>query len=169
MFDYRSTVASALAYLSQRAGLLPLSGSPPSSTSDEVEILPYVQSTCNRKAPFIIALVSNYDIQGVKRLGSIKSKIYALGRLLFREGLLDVGDAEPAWSKSAIESPMWYLDYDQWQWTPVPKEGLGPSKNPPSASVDVRLKVKVPLKSKASNSALGPINRKLDALKSKSN
>lgn len=169
VFDYRSTVASALAYLAQRAGLLPLSGSSPSSTGDEVEILPYVQPTCNRNAPTIIALVSNYDIQGVKRLGSIKSKIYALGRLLFREGLLDVRDADPSWSKSAIESPMWYLDYDRWQWVPVPKDGLGSSKNPLSASIDVRLKVKVPLKSKASNSALGPTNRTLEALKSKSN
>ena len=173
VFDYRSTVASALAYLAQRAGLLPLSDpysrSSPSSTDDEVEILPYVQSTCNHKAPLIIALVSNYDIQGVKRLGSIKSKIYAFGRLLFREGLLDVHDTDPGWSKSCIESPMWYLDYNHWQWVPVPKEGLGSSKNPPSASIDVRLKVKVPLKSKTSNSALGPANRKLDALKSTSN
>jgi hypothetical protein len=118
--------------------------------------------------------VSNYDIQGVKRLGFIKNKIYAFGRLLFREGLLDVDGASPAdapWSQSSsasAESPKWYLDYKEWQWVPVPKEGLGSPKTSPPAPTDVRLKVKVPLKSKASSSALGPTSRTLETSKSKS-
>jgi len=181
VFDYRSTVASALTYLAQRSGLSsftdPHSSSPTSSDEagdNEFEIVPYVQSTCNLKAPIIVALVSNYDIQGVKRLGFIKNKIYAFGRLLFREGLLDVDDASPAdapWSppsNSSVESPKWYLDYKEWQWVPVPKEGLGSSKVPPPASADVRLKVKVALKSKVSNSALGPTSRAPEKSKSKS-
>ena len=181
VFDYRSTVASALTYLAQRSGLSSFAdlhsyssaSSHRSSASDEVEIVPYVQSSCNRKAPIIVALVSNYDIEGVKRLGSIKNKIYAFGRLLFREGLLDVDVASPAdapWSKSSsnasVESPKWYLDYNEWQWVPVPKEGLGPSSA--SASIDVKLKVKVTLKSKTSNSALGPASRVSETPKSKS-
>ena len=143
------------------------------SGQDEAEIVPYVQSTCNHDAPTIIALVSNYDVQGVMRLGSIKNKIYAFGKLLFREGLLDVDDISPAnapWStpsNSSVESPKWYLDYKEWQWVPVPKEGLGSSKTPPSASIDVRLKIKVPLKSKTSSSALGPTSRTLETSKSK--
>jgi len=177
VFDYRSTVASALTYLAQRSGLSSFSdqrsSSPASSHGsgdNEFEIIPYVQSTCNLKAPIVVALVSNYDTQGVRRLGSIKNKIYAFGRLLFREGLLDVDDASPAdppSSHSPVESPKWYLDYKEWQWVPVPKEGLGSSKTSPSASIDVRLKVKVALKSKTSNSALGPASRALETSKSK--
>ena len=181
VFDYRSTVASALTYLAQRSGLLsftdPHSSSPllnRESDDNEFEVTPYVQSTCNLKAPIIIALVSNYDIHGVKRLGFIKNKIYAFGRLLFKEGLLDVDDTSPtdaSWSQSSsasAESPKWYLDYKEWQWVPVPKEGLSSSKPSPSASIDVRLKVKVALKSKASNSALGPTSRTLEMSKPKS-
>ena len=178
VFDYRSTVASALTYLAQRSGLssfADLHSYSSASGSDQVEIVPYVQSSCNRKAPIIVALVSNYDIEGVKRLGSIKNKIYAFGRLLFREGLLDLDVASPAdapWSKSSshasVESPKWYLDYNEWQWIPVPKEGLGPSKTSASASIDVKLKVKVTLKSKTSNSALGPASRALETPKPKS-
>jgi hypothetical protein len=175
VFDYRSTVASALAYFAQRSGLSAFAdlhstsfGSNPGSGSDEVEIVPYVQATCSRKAPIVIALVSNYDIEGVKRLGSIKDKIYAFGRLLFREGLLDVDTPpEGPWSKpnASVESPRWYLDYKEWQWVPVPKEGLGSSKT--SAPIDVRLKVKVALKTKTSSSALGPGSRPSGASKSK--
>lgn len=171
MFDYRSTVASALAYLAQRSGLSSFALNH-GSGSDEVEIVPYVQSTCSRKAPIVIALVSNYDVEGVNRLGSIKNKIYAFGRLLFKEGLLDVDlPADAPWSKSlsaSVESPRWYLDYKEWQWVPVPKEGLGSSKTLPSAPIDVRLKVKVALKAKTSRSALGPTNRMTEAPKSKS-
>ncbi|KAF9647360.1 hypothetical protein BDM02DRAFT_3188026 [Thelephora ganbajun] len=181
VFDYRSTVASALTYLAQRSGLSSLTDLHSTSltsnhgvSSDEVEIVPYVQSTCNLKAPIIVALVSNYDIEGVRRLGSLKSKIYAFGRLLFREGLLsdldcDPSSTDPSWSKSSnssAESPMWYLDYKEWQWVPVPKEGLGSSNNPPSAPIDVRLKVKVALKAKTSSSALGPGSRPFGTSKS---
>ena len=154
MFDYRSTVASALSYLAQRSGLSSLTSN---QASDE--IFPYIQSTCSHKSPIIVALVTNYDIEGVKRLGVIKTQIYAFGRLLFKEGLLDVDiPADAPWSKSpyaSIESPRWYLDHKEWQWVPVPKEGLGPS-NPTPAPIDVRLKVRVPLKAKTSSSALGP-------------
>ena len=105
-------------------------------------------------------------------LGSIKNKIYAFGRLLFREGLLDVDvPADAPWSKSlsaSVESPRWYLDYKEWQWVPVPKEGLGSSNPSPSTPIDVRLKVKVALKAKTSRSALGPAKRVLETSKSKS-
>ena len=175
VFDYGSTVASALAYLAQRSGLSAFtdlrSNSYLGSGSGGGEIVPYVQSTCSRKAPIIIALVSNYDIEGVNRLGSIKSKIYAFGRLLFKEGLLDVDvSADAPWSKSSnasVESPRWYLDYKEWQWEPVPKEGLGSSNPPPSVPNDARLKVKVALKTKTSNSALGPPRGTLEASKPK--
>ena len=163
VFDYRSTVACALAYLAQRSGLTPFPGLHSDSVSHEDEIVPYVQSTCSHKAPIIIALVSNYDIDGVKRLGVIKNKIYAFGRLLFREGLLDVDPSVDApWSKSpnpSVESPRWYLDYKEWQWIPVPKEGLGSPNVSSSVPIDVRLKVKVTLKAKTSSSALGPAKR----------
>ena len=175
VFDYRSTVASALVYLAQRSGLSSFADLHPSSFasnhesgSDEAQIIPYVQSTYNHKAPIIVSLVSNYDIEGVKRLGSIKQKIYAFGRLLFKEGLLDVDDAvspDAPWSKSSnasVESPRWYLDYKEWQWVPVPKEGLGSSNTSPSTPIDARLKVKVPLKPKTSSSALGPDSRSLE-------
>lgn len=181
VFDYRSTVASAIAYLTQRSGLsafphpyLGSSTSPHgSSAQNDDEIVPYIQSTCNQKAPLIVALVSNYNIEGVKRLGAIRSKIYAFGRLLFREGLLSDVDYDPSadvpWSKSShnptFEAPKWYLDYKEWQWVPVPKEGLGSSKNGSNVPIDVRLKVKVAIKSKASSSALRPANRALDASK----
>ena len=171
VFDYRSTVASALSYLAQRSGLSsssscwgsssPNRGSDP---SDGVDIVPHIQSTCNLKAPVIIALVSNYDIEGVKRLGFIKNRIYAFGRLLFREGLLlDAADydASPT-STSSVESPKWYLDYNEWQWVPVPKEGLGPYKNSPSVPIDVRFKVKVSVKAKPSSSALRSAYRALE-------
>ena len=141
VFDYRSTVASALFYLAQRSGLssIPntrsgsLTSDHRSNSSDEIEIVPYIQSTCNRKAPIIVALLSNYDIEGVKRLGTIKNKIYAFGRLLLREGLLDVdyddtsfSDASRAKSRNAsVESPKWYLDYKRWQWVPTPKGSSG--------------------------------------------
>lgn len=49
------------------------------------------------------ALVSNCNIEGVMRLGTIQSRIYAFGRLLSEEGLLDVDDtssADALWSKS---------------------------------------------------------------------
>jgi len=170
VFDYRSTVASALSYLAQRSGLSSFHSSSLSSStanrgssdSDSVDIFPYVQSTCSQRAPIIVALVSNYDIEGVKQLGFIKSRIYAFGRLLFREGLLldadcDASPADASWSKSSnpsIESPKWYLDYEEWQWIPVPREGLGLSKPSPTLPIDVRLKVKVSVKNKASNSAL---------------
>lgn len=169
MFDYNSTVAAALSYLAQRSGLssshwgssTSSRGSPP---PDGVDIVPYVQSTCSQRAPIIIALVSNYDIEGVKRLGPIKSRIYAFGRLLFREGLLldadyDDSSADPPSPKSShspTESPKWYLDHKEWQWVPVPKEGLGPYKNSPTVPIDVRMKVKVAVKAKASSSALRP-------------
>ena len=177
MFDYRSTVASALAYLSQRSGLSfpsPYLGSSASSRgsspSDGVDIVPYVQSTCNQKAPIVIALVSNYDIEGVKRLGSIKNRIYAFGRLLFREGLLLDADYDASYtdasssksSNSSIESPKWYLDYREWQWLPVPKEGLGSSKNSSTVPGDVKLKVRVSVKTKVSNSALRSAYRALE-------
>ena len=132
--------------------------------------MPYVQSTCSHKSPIIVALVTNYDIDGVKRLGFVKSQIYAFGRLLFREGLLDVDiSADAPWSKSpyaSIESPKWYLDYKEWQWVPVPKEGLG-SVNATPAPIDVRLKVKVALKAKTSSSALGPAKGASETSKSK--
>lgn len=168
VFDYRSTVASALSYLAQRSGLSSLDSSIPgrgSDPSDGVVIVPYVQSTCNQKAPIIIALVSNYDIDGVKRLGSIKNRIYAFGRLLFREGLLLDADYDASWSKSSnpsIESPRWYLDYQEWQWVPAPREGLGPYKDLPQVPIDVRYKVKVAVKAKASNSALRSAYRALE-------
>ena len=183
VFDYRSTVASAVSYLAQRSGLTsvpdpytsPAISDHGSSNSDEVEIVPYIQSTCNQKAPLIVALVSNYEIEGVKRLGSIKNKIYAFGKILLREGLLlDVGYDDPSsptdgpQSKSSspsVESPRWYLDYKRWQWVPVPKEDLGSSKNLPMVPVDGRLKVKVALKAKVSNSALRPANRILESPK----
>lgn len=132
------------------------------SGNDEVEITPYAQSTCSQRAPIIIALVSNYDIEGVKRLGSIKNKIYAFGRLLFKEGLLDVDISS---SNASVESPRWYLDHKEWQWVPIPKEGLASAKNSSSAPIDVRLKVKVALKSKTSSSAMGPVSRTMGAHK----
>lgn len=81
---------------------------------------------------------------------------------------MDVDDAvsaDPPWSKSfnaSVESPRWYLDYKEWQWVPVPKEGLGSSNASPSAPIDARLKVKVPLRAKTSSSALGPASRRLE-------
>ena len=103
--------------------------------------------------------MSNYDIDGVLQLGSIKNRIYAFGRLLFREGLLlDADyDASSTSSNSSIESPKWYLDYQEWQWVPVSKESLGPSKNSPSIP-----KVKVAVKTKASGSALRLVYRALE-------
>jgi hypothetical protein len=181
VFDYRSTVASALSYLAQRSGLSsfhdPYRGSSPPSPgsdgSDGVDIVPYIQSTCSQKAPIIIALVSNYNIEGVKRLGFIKNKIYAFGKLLHREGLLlDVDGgayADTSRSKSSsasFDSPRWYLDHKEWQWVPVPREGLGLSKNSPMVPIDVRLKVKVAVKSKASNSALRSANKAMETSKS---
>ena len=172
VFDYRSTVASALTYLAQRSGLSSFA-SDHASHNDEVDIFPYIQSTCNHKAPIIVALVSNYDIEGVKKLGTIKNKIYAFGKLLSREGLLSVGDTspvDPSRSKSSSassESPKWYLDHKEWQWVPIPKEGLSSSQTSSSAPIDVRLKVKVTLKSKSSRSALGPSNRTPETSKSK--
>ena len=169
VFDYRSTVASALSYLAQRSGLSSYShwgSSSPNRGSDPldgVDIVPHIQSTYNLKAPIIIALVSNYDIEGVKRLGSIKNRIYAFGRLLLREGLLLDAEYDPSSpSHSSAESPKWYLDYKEWQWVPVPKEGLGPYKNSSTVPIDVRFKVKVPLKSKPSNSALRSAYRALE-------
>jgi len=158
VFDYRSTVASALAYLSQRSGLTSFTANRESDCTED-EIVPYIQSTCSHKSPLIVALVTNYDIEGVKRLGFIKTQIYAFGRLLYKEGLLDMDiPPEAPWSKSpyaSIESPRWYLDYKEWQWVPVAKEGMG-SSNTTSGPIDVRLKVKVALKPKTSSSALGP-------------
>ena len=184
VFDYRSTVASALSYLTQRSGLTshnPYLGSSTQSrgsdSSDGVDIVPYIQPTCSQKAPIIIALVSNYNIEGVKRLGFIKNKIYAFGKLLHREGLLSDVDygvyADASRSKSShasFESPRWYLDNKEWQWVPVPREGLGLPKNSPTVPIDVRLKVKVKvaLKSKASSSALRPANRTVETSKSTS-
>lgn len=116
--------------------------------------------------------MSNYNIEGVKRLSAIRSNIYAFGRLLFREGLLSDVDcdsaADASWSKSSIasfESPKWYLDNKEWQWVPVPKEGLGSTKNLSSVPIDIRLKVKVAVKSKASNSALRSAHRALETSK----
>ena len=169
MFDYRSTVASALAYLAQRSGLSSFTANRGSDRAED-DIVPYIQSTCSHKTPIIVALVTNYDIEGVKRLGFIKSQIYAFGRLLFKEGLLDVDiPVDAPWSKSpyaSIESPRWYLDYKEWQWVPVPKEGLGSSKATP-APIDVRLKVKVALKAKTSSSALGPAKGASETSKAK--
>lgn len=106
--------------------------------------------------------MSNYNVEGVRQLGTIKNRIYAFGRLLFREGLLsdaeyDDSSADPSWSRSShpsVESPKWYLDYNEWQWVPVPKEGLGPYRGLPSVPIDVRLKVKVAVKSRVSSTAL---------------
>lgn len=169
MFDYRSTVAAALAYLAQRSGLSSFTDNQGSDSTEE-DIIPYIQSTCSHKAPLIVALMTNYDIEGVKRLGFIKTQIYAFGRLLFKEGLLDMEiPADAPWSKSpyaAVESPRWYLDYKEWQWVPVPKEGLGSSSTTP-APTDVRLKVKVALKAKTSSSALGPAKGPSETSRSK--
>ena len=169
MFDYRSTVASALAYLAQRSGLTSFTANRGSDCTED-DIVPYIQSACSHKTPIIVALVTNYDIEGVKRLGFIKTQIYAFGRLLFKEGLLDM-DISPQtpWSKSlyaSVESPRWYLDYKEWQWVPVAKEGLGLPNTTP-APIDVRLKVKVALKAKTSSSALGPAKRASETSKSK--
>ena len=170
VFDYRSTVASALSYLAQRSGLSSFSSphlgsSPPnrgSSPPDGADIVPYIQSTCNQKSPIIIALVSNYDIEGVMQLGSMKPRIYAFGRLLFREGLLLDANYDTSSSNPSVESPKWYLDYKEWQWVPIPKERLGSyGKNASAAPVDARLKVKVAIKTKVSSSALRSAYRAL--------
>ena len=65
---------------------------------------PYIQLTCHRREPVMIALISNYTISD--DLEGAKMAVFALGALLQREGLL-IRDSTSA---------RWYLDFKEWQW-----------------------------------------------------
>lgn len=90
VFDYTGTVAGALHYFAQRSGA--------------VMFEPYIQLTCHRREPVMIALISNYTISD--DLEGAKMAVFALGALLQREGLL-IRDSTSA---------RWYLDFKEWQW-----------------------------------------------------
>jgi len=90
VFDYTGTTAGALRYFAQRSG---------AGTFD-----PYIQFTCHRKEPVIVALTSNYLVSG--KLEGKRAAILAFGSLLRREGLL---------SRDSMGA-RWYLDLREWQW-----------------------------------------------------
>jgi len=92
VFDYSGTVAGALRYFAQRSG---------AGMFD-----PYIQLTCHRREPIIVALTSNYLVGD--QLEGRRTEILALGALLQREGLLN-RDSMAA---------RWYLDFKEWQWIP---------------------------------------------------
>ena len=90
VFDYIGTVSGALHYFAQRSGAVMFS--------------PYIQLTCHRREPIIVALTSNYSVSD--ELGGMKSEILALGSFLQREGLLE---RDPVAAR-------WYLDFKEWRW-----------------------------------------------------
>jgi len=90
VFDYSGTVAGALHYFAQRSGAGMFS--------------PYIQLTCHRREPIIVALVSNYLV--ADQLEGRRTEILALGSLFQREDLLN-RDSMAA---------RWYLDFKEWQW-----------------------------------------------------
>ena len=65
---------------------------------------PYIQLTCHRREPVIVAITSNYLVSD--QLEGRRVEIFALGSILQREGLLN-RDSMAA---------RWYLDFKQWQW-----------------------------------------------------
>ena len=90
VFDYTGTMTGALRYFAQRSG---------AGMFD-----PYIQLTCHRKEPVIVALTSNYLVSD--ELDGRRSEVFALASLLQREGLL---------SRSSMAA-RWYLDLKEWQW-----------------------------------------------------
>jgi hypothetical protein len=90
VFDYTGTAAGALLYFAQRSG----AGT----------FVPYVQLTCHKREPIIIALTSNYALSD--ELDRRRSEIFAFGSLLLREGLLTRDSA----------AARWYIDFNEWQW-----------------------------------------------------
>ena len=90
VFDYTGTMAGALHYFAQRSG---------AGMFD-----PYIQLTCHRREPVIIAITSNYLVSD--KLEGRRVEVFALGSLLQREGLLN-RDSMAA---------RWYLDFKEWQW-----------------------------------------------------
>jgi hypothetical protein len=90
VFDYAGTVSGALHYFAQRSG---------AGTFE-----PYIQLTCHRREPIVIALASNYLVSD--GLEGRRWEISTLGSLLRRESLL-IRDSAAA---------RWYIDFKEWQW-----------------------------------------------------
>jgi len=92
VFDYQGTVAGALHYFAQRSG---------AGTFE-----PYIQLTCHKTDPVIVALASSYTVSD--QLDGKRWEIFALGSLLQKEGLLN---------QSSVAA-RWYIDFKEWQWVP---------------------------------------------------
>jgi hypothetical protein len=90
VFDYTGTVGGALQYLAERSGAWMFH--------------PYLQLTCHRREPIVVALMSNYLVSN--QLEGRRAEILAFGSLLQREGLLN-RDSMGA---------RWYIDFKEWQW-----------------------------------------------------
>ena len=65
---------------------------------------PYIQLTCHKRDPVIIALTSNYTVSD--ELDGRRWQISAFGSLLQKEGLLNRVSA----------AARWYIDFKEWQW-----------------------------------------------------